>query len=286
MLAFRRLIDAIEAEGSAALVTLARAEGSSPRESGARMVVRPSGGFLAQCCGGRVEWRIETFDLRDLADLAPIAGAESRGLATLSAHLGPDGRVERKLAAEQRGEGLTASLPAAAEWIEPLGQSARSVYLFGAGHVGRALALALAPLPFAVRWIDSRLEAFPAYAPANVALIHAVEPTAELTHAPDGALIVVMTHSHAIDLEIVAEALRSERFGYVGLIGSATKRARFLSQMRSAKLSEVQLAKLVCPIGVSGVEGKDPAVIAASTTAQLLMVSERLAAEGLSGPAR
>ncbi len=324
MLAFRRLIDAIEAEGSAALVTLARVEGSSPRESGARMVVRASGGFhgtigggalewaalsaaqaalrdgrgpaarrslalgpeLAQCCGGRVEWRIETFDRRDLADLEPIAGAESGGPATLGAHLGPDGRVERNLTAEQRGEGLTAILPAAADWIEPLGESARSVYLFGAGHVGRALALALAPLPFAVRWIDPRREAFPAYAPANVALIHAVEPTAELAHAPDGALIVVMTHSHAIDLEIVAEALRSERFGYVGLIGSATKRARFVSQMRSAGLSEAQLANLVCPIGVTGVEGKDPAVIAASTAAQMLIVSELLAAEGLSRPAR
>src|SRR5439155_24153589 len=115
MLAFRRLIDAIEAEGSAALVTLARVEGSSPREAGARMVVRPSGGFhgtigggalewaalaaaqsalregrgpasrrslalgpeLAQCCGGRVEWRVEIFDRRDLADLAPIASSES-----------------------------------------------------------------------------------------------------------------------------------------------------------------------------------------------------------------
>ncbi len=105
-------------------------------------------------------------------------------------------------------------------WTEPLGESARAVYLFGAGHVGRALALALAPLPFAVRWIDSRREAFPARAPANVALFHAPEPALQLDAAPDGALIVVMTHSHAIDLDIVAAALKAERFGYVGLIGS------------------------------------------------------------------
>ena len=150
----------------------------------------------------------------------------------------------------------------------------RAVYLFGAGHVGRALALALAPLPFAVRWIDPRRDAFPTHAPANVTLIHAPEPAAELASAPDSALVVVMTHSHALDLEIVAEALRVERFGYVGLIGSATKRARFLSQMRAAGLTEVQLARLVCPIGVPGLESKDPAVIAASTAAQLLIVSE------------
>jgi xanthine dehydrogenase accessory factor len=316
MLAFRRLIDAIEAEGSAALVTLARVRGSSPREAGARLVVRPSGGFngtigggalewealkaaqaalsegrgpasrrslalgpeLAQCCGGRVEWRIETFDRHDVEGLAGLAAAEARGRATVRAALGPDGRIERRLEADRRGEALTAAGPEEGGWTEPLGESARAVYLFGAGHVGRALALALAPLPFALRWIDSRREAFPARAPANVALIHAKEPAAELAHAPDGALIVVMTHSHALDLEIIAEALRAERFGYVGLIGSATKRARFLSQMRAAGLPEAALMKLVCPIGLAGIAGKDPAVIAASTAAQLLMAGERASA--------
>ena len=129
---------------------------------------------------------------------------------------------------------------AEASWTEPLGVLVRAVYLFGAGHVGRALALALAPLPFAVRWIDPRRDAFPTHAPANVTLIHAPEPAAELVSAPDSALVVVMTHSHALDLEIVAEALRVERFGYVGLIGSATKRARFLSQMRAAGLTAIR----------------------------------------------
>src|SRR5260370_33657695 len=121
-------------------------------------------------------------------------------------------------------------------------------------------------------------EACAGYAAANVGLIHAAEPTAELAHAPDGALIAVMTHAHAIDLEIVAEALRAERFGYVGLIGSATKRARFLTQIRAAGLSEARLSTLTCPIGVEGVEGKDPAVIARSTVSQLLIVSARVRA--------
>ena len=315
MLAFHRLLEAIEAEGAGALVTLARVQGSSPREAGARIVVRPSGGFhgtigggalewvaleaalaalkagrgpaarrslalgpeLAQCCGGRVDWRIEVFDRRDGEDLAALAAAEAGGVKTLTARIGADGRVERRLDRDRPGGRLTETLPGGEEWTEPIGESARAVYLFGAGHVGRALALALAPLPFVVRWIDSRREAFPARAPANVALIHAPEPASELAGAPDGALIVVMTHSHAIDLDVVAAALKSERFGYVGLIGSATKRARFLRQMRDAGLTETMLARLVCPIGVAGIEGKDPAVIAASTAAQLLMMSERLA---------
>jgi xanthine dehydrogenase accessory factor len=320
MRAFRRLIDAIEAEGSAALVTLARVEGSSPREAGVRMVVRPSGGFhgtigggtlefaaleaasealrrgrgparrrslalgpeLGQCCGGRVEWRVETFDKNDLEDLSALAIAEGGASSTLSARLGPDGRVQRILR-PSAGERRLASL-AEENWTEPLGVLARAVYLFGAGHVGRALALALAPLPFAVRWIDPRRDAFPTHAPANVTLIHAPEPAAELASAPDSALVLVITHSHALDLEIVAEALRVERFGYVGLIGSATKRARFLSQMRAAGLTEVQLARLVCPIGIPGLESKDPAVIAASTATQLLIVSEKLASEEENAP--
>jgi xanthine dehydrogenase accessory factor len=323
MRTFRRLIDAIEAEGSAALVTLARVEGSSPREAGASMVVRPSGGFngtigggalefaaldaaqaalragrgpafrrslalgpeLGQCCGGRVEWRVETFDARDLDDLSTLAIAEGGGSTTLSARLGPDGRVERSLGPTAGGERRPTRLTDGG-WSEAIGTSARAVYLFGAGHVGRALALALAPLPFAVRWIDSRREAFPAHAPANVALVFAPEPAVELAGAPDGALIVVMTHSHSLDLEIVAEALRAGRFGFVGLIGSSTKRARFLSQMRAAGLSPASLGRLVCPIGVPGLESKDPAVIAASTATQLLIVSEKLAAEEGGAPGR
>ncbi len=184
--------------------------------------------------------------------------------------------AERRWALEPGGGG----------WVEPIGTSARSVYLFGAGHVGRALALALAPLPFAVRWIDSRRDAFPAVAPANVALVFAPEPAAEIASAPDGALIVVMTHSHALDLEIVAAALSAGRFGFVGLIGSSTKRARFLSQMRAAGLSEAALAGLVCPIGAPVLKSKDPAVIAASTAAQLLMVSEQAADSGEASPKR
>src|SRR5580700_11298984 len=280
MRAFRRLVEAIEAEGSAALVTLARVEGSSPREAGTRMVVRPSGGFHGTVGGGALEYAA--------LEAACEALRRGRGPAQRrSVALGPElgqccgGRVEWRV---QRTLGSSASERrlarlVEASWTEPLGVLVRAVYLFGAGHVGRALALALAPLPFAVRWIDPRRDAFPTHAPANVTLIHAPEPAAELVSAPDSALVVVMTHSHALDLEIVAEALRVERFGYVGLIGSATKRARFLSQMRAAGLTEVQLARLVSPIGVPGLESKDPARIAASTAAQLLIVSEKLAAE-------
>ena len=287
---FRRLIEAIEAEGAAALITLAETAGSAPREAGARMVVRPSGGFygtigggelehealaearaalaagrgparrrsvalgpeLGQCCGGRVVWRVETFDRRDLAALAPLRAAEREGPFVAQTRLGGDGRVERRLGDAPGGD----------EQREAFGEAATPVYLFGAGHVGRALALTLAPLPFAVRWIDPRPDAFPKLAPTNVTMVAAADPPAELKAAPDGAFVLAITHSHPLDLAVVAEALRQDRFAYVGMIGSATKRARFVSQLRAAGIAEERVAKLVCPIGAPGIVGKEPAVIA------------------------
>ncbi|MGA2495260.1 MAG: xanthine dehydrogenase accessory protein XdhC [Roseiarcus sp.] len=297
---FRRLIEAIEAEGAAALITLAETAGSSPREAGARMVVRPSGGMygtigggelefeavdaaraalaagrgparrrsvalgpeLGQCCGGRVVWRIETFDKRDLDALAPLRAAEREGPFVALARLGGDGRVERRLG----------DAPRDGEQSEAFGEAATPVYLFGAGHVGRALALALAPLPFTVRWIDPRPDEFPKLAPANVKMVAAADPPAELEAAPDGAFVLAITHSHPLDLAVVAEALRQDRFAYVGMIGSATKRARFHSLLRAAGIAEERVAKLICPIGAPGIVGKEPAVIAVAVAAQLLMV--------------
>ncbi len=206
MQVFHRLIEAVEAEGAGALVSLVKVEGSSPRESGARMIVRPSGAFngtigggalewqaldearaalaagrgaarrrtislgpdLAQCCGGRVQWLIETFDARDAGELAALAAAERDGPFVAEAIRGPDGRLARKVMAGPAREGAE---------IEPLPDGglrerfvdhATLLYLFGAGHVGRALVLALAPLPFKTRWIDPRREVFPERAPGNV----------------------------------------------------------------------------------------------------------------------
>ncbi len=290
---FSHIASALREEGSAALVSVAAAEGSAPRGAGARMVVRPSGGFsgtigggaleweaaaqaaralargrgpvsrmkmalgpqLGQCCGGRVELTIETFDISDLPEIERLAAVEPP-FATRTT-LGLDGRLVREIAAPAPG-------------LEQFGETATPLLLFGAGHVGRALVLALAPLPFRVRWIDARPDAFPRFTPAHVALSQAPAPVAEIDAAPDGAFVVVMTHSHPLDLAIVSRALAAERFGYVGLIGSGAKRARFLSQMRQASLNEAALARLTCPIGVAGIAGKEPAIIAAGVAAQLL----------------
>jgi xanthine dehydrogenase accessory factor len=288
---FAALAAAIREEGAGALVCVADAKGSAPREVGARMVVRPSGAFtgtigggalefeamaiaaqalrqgrgpvarnamalgphLGQCCGGRVELTFETFDSSDMAEIEPLARAQTP--FTTRTRRSADGRLVRELA-DEGGD------------VETFGEPTTPLLLFGAGHVGRALVLALAPLPFRVRWIDARPDAFPRYAPANVTLSLGGED--EIDAAPDGAFVIVMTHSHPLDLNIVSRALVAGRFGYVGLIGSATKRARFSSMMREAGVSEAALDRLTCPIGVPGIADKAPAAIAAAVAAQLL----------------
>jgi xanthine dehydrogenase accessory factor len=306
MTTFAHIVEAIHAEGAAALVRVAATEGSAPREPGARMIVRPSGAFngtigggalewaaiaearrllaqgrgplavltqslgpdLAQCCGGRVRILIETFDARDRGDLSALAAREARGPLVTVARRDVEGRLQRRAVWPDEEVPVTADREVWETHRVP-------VLIFGAGHVGRALVLALAPLPFAVRWIDSRENAFPAAVPANVTMVRNADPAAEAEAAPAAARLVVMTHSHPLDLDIVARALASAQpFPYIGLIGSATKRARFVSRLRGAGLADSAIGRLVCPIGIPGIGGKEPAVIAASTAAQLLALSE------------
>lgn len=229
------------------------------------MVVRPSGGFHGTIGGGALEWEA----LRRAREMLALGGARR---TTFSHSLGPDlgqccgGRVSGSIEIfdAERGAELNA-LTAAAE-------APTQVLLFGAGHVGRALAMALAPLPFQTRWIDTREDAFPGALPGNATPILTSAPEAEIPGAPSGSLIVVATHSHALDYAVAAAALAEKRFAYVGLIGSATKRARFESRMRAHGLDAPDIASLVCPIGIPGLRGKLPAVIAASVAAQLLGV--------------
>ncbi|TVR10032.1 MAG: xanthine dehydrogenase accessory protein XdhC [Salinarimonadaceae bacterium] len=164
-------------------------------------------------------------------------------------------------------------------WREEYGVAPTRLLLFGAGHVGRALVLALAPLPFRVSWFDGRENAFPAHVPGNCEAIPTRDPEAALASAAPGAFVLVMTHSHPLDLALSAAALARADLLYVGLIGSTTKRARFEARYRELGIPEDRIAALACPIGVAGVADKHPAVIAAATAAELLIVRERIARE-------
>lgn len=306
-------------QGGAALVTLAQAEGSSPREVGARMVVAPDGKFtgtigggalewgaqaeaqallardgamvktldkalgpdLGQCCGGRVLLTIEKFDVADAQAVEALAKAEGEGMLTTIAAVGRDGRLTRHVA--ETAEGPAYQTLADGSVRERFGEEPTAFYLFGAGHVGRALTVALAPLPFAVTWIDARPGAIPDQFPVNTTAITQGDPVELLARAPDGAFIAIMTHSHALDLDLAIAALNADRFGYVGLIGSDTKRARFTSAMRKTGMADAMVSHLVCPIGLTAIQDKAPAAIAASITAQVLIAREALQAQATNG---
>ena len=169
-----------------------------------------------------------------------------------------------------RTEALSAA--ALAAWPEPA--PLFHLQLYGAGHVGRAIATLLADLPCQVCWIDEREAEFPATPPPpHIQRICADQVQHEVRQAPPGAYFLVLTHSHALDLAITEAVLRRADFGFLGLIGSASKRARFLHRFQAIGIPEPVLARLCCPIGLPGLRGKWPAVIAVSVVAQLLGIN-------------
>lgn len=162
--------------------------------------------------------------------------------------------------------------------VEALYPLQAHLYLFGAGHVGRALVRALAPLPCHVTWIDEREEMFPTQVPENVRMEACADPRSLLALAKPGSSFLVMTHSHQLDMDL-AEAIlhlpHLAQFGWFGLIGSHSKSELFRKRLLRRDLTEQQVAQMVCPIGLPGIDSKLPEVIAASVAAQLLQVWQR-----------
>ena len=144
------------------------------------------------------------------------------------------------------------------------------VALFGAGHVGRALVNTLAVVPDChITWVDSRPDQFPSELPANVEARPGANPPAEVETLPGQAYCLVMTHDHQLDQDICEALLRRNDVAFLGLIGSATKQRRFMQRLREKGITEQQLERLTCPIGIPGIESKEPGVIAISVAAQL-----------------
>jgi xanthine dehydrogenase accessory factor len=301
-----RVLGGLLGDRRVAMVTVVATRGSAPRDAGARMVVHADGGFtgtigggtlewralalaqamiadpgrpqaairrfalgpeLGQCCGGEVHLLLEVFTVAHRDTIAGFADREARGFVTVG-RLTDTGVVRQ---ASEAAAGPGTALFDAGVLVEGFGDDRRPLLLFGAGHVGRALVLALAPLPFAVTWIDPRPGAFPVHLPANVTTRDDADPAPALESAPDGSFVLAMTHSHALDLAVVHAALSAQRFRYVGVIGSATKRARFSKRLADAGMSATTVASLVCPIGIAGLGSKAPAVIAAGVAAELLL---------------
>lgn len=321
-------LDALAAQVTpAVLVTVAGAEGSVPREPGAKMVVTQDGQFdtiggghlemraceiaremlatpvslqaaqrrierfplgpgLGQCCGGVVHLAFERVDYphfehlsrqwhdrQDAWRIVALDASDSPALYDRGGHCiaGPERTAqidyERPCHIVRDSEGR--------RWlIDPCLAHRPRLVLFGAGHVGAAIVRALAELPCDVTWVDERDDMFPPSVPANVKIEATDTPEAVVDAAPAGANFLVMTHSHALDQRLAEAILRRNDVGWFGLIGSKTKRMQFEHRMRERGIPAQRLAEMVCPIGIPGINGKEPAVIAASVCAQLLLVWE------------
>lgn len=247
------LASARDAGDACVLVTVAEAQGSTPRASGTKMVVLAER-FVGTIGGGNLEFKALEIARRMLSE----------------------GRAQSELREFPLGPAMGQCCGGHASLLfEPILPEADTVLLFGAGHVGKALVSVLADLPFRVRWIDEREGEFPADVPANVQVHISDRPVELVESAPEGAFYLVTTHSHALDFRVTEAVLRRGDSAYAGLIGSKTKRARFEKGFRKLGIDH---GRLVCPMGIEGIAGKHPKTIAVAVVAQLLQVAEVRAA--------
>ncbi len=288
------LAEALAARGRVARVVIAAHDGSSPREVGAAMLVWGSGQSgtvgggalefeaaeraramlsgegravdrvalgpsLGQCCGGAVTLWTEVFEALPVVE----AGVIARGPGDMPL------AVKRLLSAA-RGQGLRPAAGLVQGWlVEPVAEPDRQVWVWGAGHVGRALVAVLAPLPgIAITWVDVAAERFPDVVPDGVTAVPASDPALLADHAPVTAEHLILTYSHALDLEL-CHRLLNRGFRSCGLIGSATKWARFRSRLKALGHEAAEIGRIQCPIGDPAL-GKHPQAIAVGVAAELL----------------
>ena len=259
------------ARGPVTLVTVHQVQGSGPREVGAWMVVTPDE-VINTIGGGHLEF--QAIEQARALHLAPESADDQQASPLIVRYaLGPSLGQCCGGVVHLRFQKAHATDPAIAPLLQPSGLP---LALFGGGHVGRAIVHAMAPLPYRVRWIDSRDEIFPAELPTNTQAEHSDPVHDAVADLESGSLVLIMSFSHAEDLDIVAACLRRLRqaddLPYIGLIGSATKWATFRHRLAERGFADDELARITCPIGIPGIEGKEPEVIAVAVAAQLLMV--------------
>ncbi|CAH0496189.1 xanthine dehydrogenase accessory protein XdhC [Novosphingobium sp. CECT 9465] len=293
---------ALPAHEPVAMISVLATEGSAPRGPGTRMLVTaqgecgtigggalefraveqaravldhppgawrvqdyPLGPLLGQCCGGRVRLLVEHVDPAALGWLADAA--DGRVLVSqlrpgaIQRHVSDGPAIQVSARGDRPREGTRLA--------EVIGCWRRPLYLFGAGHVGQAIARHIGGLPLRLAWFDTR-PVFETIEGVAVVPESGIEQC--VGEAPDDAAVVILTHDHGLDYRLTLAALSRPPLAFTGLIGSQTKRARFLSRLEREGISAEVRARLTCPIGLPGVVGKEPDVIAVAVLAQLLQL--------------
>lgn len=240
------LLDLEEAGTPHVLVTQIATLGSTPREAGAKMVV--TGDALFGTIGGG------SLEFQAAADARGMLGRQVRELRVERNILGPDMR--------QCCGGANTLL------FEPFYPATSVLVLFGAGHVASALVKILDGVPIRLLWIDERDGVFPAGLPRFVQT--ASDPLPAVARIPTDAHVLVMTHSHERDYQLISALLGRDDLAAVGMIGSANKWGQFRRRLQEAGVAAQKIDSIRCPIGLPGIKGKRPAEIAISVAAQLL----------------
>lgn len=295
------LTEAVVAHGRVARVVIAAHDGSAPRETGTAMLIWatgqsgtigggalehqatiaarnastttvtriPLGPALGQCCGGAVTLVTEVFDAATLPQ-GPICARSLDGA--------PMPLSVKRLLDRARAQGVLPQTQLLQGWlIEAVAQPTRHLWLWGAGHVGRAIAEVMAPLPdLAITWIDIAPDRFPETLPPGVTALPAPDPALAVALAPPEAEHLILTFSHNLDLEL-CHRLLNHGFLRCGLIGSATKWARFRSRLAALDHSPAEIARITCPIGDPAL-GKHPQAIALGVATAFLKAAAPLAA--------
>ena len=237
---------------------------------------------LNQCCGGSVTLAFEPFASADRAWLTKLMQAADGPQPVFRTLVIDDaGKMHRDWSAGGNGSDYSVSAigPAMGERLleirERINPPAQPLWLFGAGHVGQAVARALQPLGFSITWIDGRAGFLPDPPLEGVRQLALAMPELIVDEAPSGTMFLVMTNSHPLDEAICEAILRRGDFAYLGLIGSTTKRVRFVKRLEATGIPRSQLARLTCPVGLPNIGSKEPAVIAASVAVDLVMRRER-----------
>lgn len=288
----------VEAHGAVTRIVVATTQGSTPREVGASMLVWadgqsgtigggrlewdavlaakkaktqkdwlrtfPLGPALGQCCGGTVTLLAEHFDharINDVGEqyfLRRVTGAQDTPL-----------RLKRLIAASRNSGQSAGPLLDDGWFVEVVRKPTRPLWIYGAGHVGRAIVRVLSPIPeITITWVDTSAARFPDDIPDNVTTLIASDPAEAARYAPPNTEHLILTYSHTIDLELCHRILGRD-FASIGLIGSKTKWGRFRSRLRNLGHGDAQISRIICPIGQPEL-GKHPQAIAVSVAAALL----------------
>lgn len=303
----KSLVDAVAEHGRVARILIAEHKGSAPREAGTSMLVWdtgfsgtigggaleyqaiataqkqlenkhitstqriPLGPNLGQCCGGSVTLLTECFSQTNLPEVGAFF-ARPTGQDALEPLW-----LKRSMANTRNGTETT-QLQFKDGWlIESITQAHQPVWIYGAGHVGRAIIDSLQGLPYDVTWVDTNTNRFPDLISENVTQLIALNPAQVAKHAPHNAQHYILTYSHAIDLEL-CHAILSHSFKSVGLIGSKTKHARFTTKLKNLGHTDTQISRIICPIGDPSL-GKEPKAIALGITTALLQERTAISAK-------